>query len=616
MTPFCACAGKTCVHETSGRDGVVQPVREGADPRLLDAAPAVRCEVMAGTLRLGIDVGSLTVKLVVLDRDHRVVESVYRPSAGAPLATVLHALEDLLAAGALSVEGVAVTGSGGRLLSEVLRVPYRNELVAQTEAVRRFYPQARTVIEIGGQDSKLLVLEEWDGRVELLDFSLNTQCAAGTGSFLEQQAARLGLSIEELSELAGQAQDPPYIAGRCAVFAKSDIVHLQQVGTPLPEILGGLCMALARNFRSDVGRGKPFRPPVLFQGGVSRNRGMVHAFRSVLGLSDRELIVPQHEVLMAAIGAALDRDGSTPFQWPTARDRLVRAIEAGQRPGVSAFSPLTPPSRATVVVPTSHSSGRLYLGIDVGSVSTKGAVIDNAGHLVAKVYLRTRGDPLRAAREVLQALGQRVSPDQIRGVGVTGSGRDLVGRYVGADVVKNEITAQARAAVVIDPDVDTILEIGGQDAKFIRLDSGVVVDFALNKACAAGTGSFLEEQATRLGLPLEEMISSALDAARPVPLGERCTVFMESDLIHHQNRGTAKRDLAAGLAYSIALNYLNRVVGDRPIGERILFQGGVAGNQAVVAAFCALLGKPVRVPPHFEVTGALGVALIAREVMG
>lgn len=570
---------------------------------------------MNALYRVGIDVGSLTIKVVLLDRTDTVVESAYRPSLGTPLATVLEILDEVMPRRRGSVGGVTVSGSGGRLLSEILGVRYVNELVAQTEAVRRFHPQARTVIEIGGQDSKLLLLDAHGARLELSDFSLNTQCAAGTGSFLEQQAGRLGLSIEAFSELAAEAQDPPHIAGRCAVFAKSDIVHLQQVGTPLPEILGGLCMALARNFRSDVGQGKSFQPPVLFQGGVSRNKGMVKAFRAVLGLSEGELIVPEHAVLMAAIGSALAVDGGAGLDWAAAHDRLARAVRGPEGNGRSPFAPLEAPPAARAARLGGSDAQRLFLGIDVGSVSTKGVVIDGEGQPVAKSYLRTRGDPLRATRELLQTLGQGIAAGRIRGVGVTGSGRELVGRYVGADVVKNEITAQARAAVAIDPCVDTILEIGGQDSKFVRLDSGVVVDFALNKACAAGTGAFLEEQAARLGLPLEEMIAAALDGHHPVPLGERCTVFMESDLIHHQNRGKPKADLSAGLAYSIALNYLNRVVADRPIGDCIFFQGGVAGNRAVAAAFRELLGKPVEVPPHYEVTGALGVALIAKEAM-
>ncbi|MCR4391837.1 MAG: acyl-CoA dehydratase activase [Candidatus Acetothermia bacterium] len=573
---------------------------------------------MTGDL-VGIDIGSLTVKVALVDEGGTVRWEAYQPAHGDPLHTTLSILERLFREHDPSqLRGVGVTGSGGRLLGEILSVQYVNELVAQTRAVQVYHPEVRTVIEIGGQDSKLLILDHQDGRPVLVDFSLNTQCAAGTGSFLEQQAARLGLAIEEFAALAVQAQDPPYIAGRCAVFAKSDIVHLQQVGTPLPEVLGGLCLALARNFLSDVGRGREFRRPILFQGGLSKNQGMVRAFEAVLGLRAGELIVPRHQVLMAAIGAALmagERDGQ-PFRWEEERSRLVRAMEEQRRGGPGGHVRLTGATLTAPTGPCTAGATAGYLGIDVGSVSTKAVAIDEEGQLVAKVYLRTRADPLGAARDCLRQLrGDLSGAFRVRGVGVTGSGRELVGRYVRADVVKNEITAQARAAAFIDPEVDTIFEIGGQDSKFIRLEDGVVVDFSLNKACAAGTGSFLEEQAARLGLSIADLIELALAAPEPTRLGERCTVFMESDLIHHQQRGRTKMDLAAGLAYSVAINYLNRVVGDRPIGKRILFQGGVAGNRAVVAALENLVGRPVRVPPHFEVTGALGAALIAKEAL-
>ena len=571
-------------------------------------------------MRLGIDIGSLTVKVVAVDgRGHGTV-GIYRPSHGAPLQTVLSALEEAFKElPPERVKAVGVTGSGGRLLAELLPAQYVNELVAQTRAVALYHPEARTVIEIGGQDSKLLVLEARDGRLVLVDFALNSQCAAGTGSFLEQQAARLGITIEEFSELAAQARDPPYIAGRCAVFAKSDIVHLQQVGTPLREILGGLCMALARNFCSDVAQGRPFRRPILFQGGVSKNRGMILAFEAVLGLRPGELIVPEHQVLMPAIGPALiagEREGGG-LDWEGAWDRILRVASAEETGAPRHERLVERGSVAEDPFPALHRRTVGFLGVDVGSISTKAVAIDAEGRLLAKVYLRTRADPLGAVRECLRTLGERVGRKlDVHGVGVTGSGRELVGWYVGADVVKNEITAQARAAAAIDPEVDTVFEIGGQDSKYIRIEDGIVVDFTLNKACAAGTGSFLEEQAARLGVPVEELVALSLSSTRPVRLGERCTVFMESDLIHHQQRGAAKGDLAAGLAYSIAINYLNRVVGDKPIGGRILFQGGVAGNRAVVAAFENLLGRRITVPPHFEVTGALGAALVAREVLG
>lgn len=568
-------------------------------------------------MKMGIDIGSLTVKVVAVDERGTVQGWVYLPSHGAPFRTTLRALEDVVnQVGPGHIRALGITGSGGRLLSQYVPGEYVNELVAQTWALARYHPEARTVIEIGGQDSKLLVLEEQAGRLTLVDFALNTQCAAGTGSFLEQQAARLGISIEEFSRLAAQAKDPPYIAGRCAVFAKSDIVHLQQVGTPLPEILGGLCLALARNFCSDVAQGRPFRRPIVFQGGVSKNQGMVRALEEVLGLAPGELIIPQHQVLMPAIGAALAASRGAGLRWAAVREGLCRAIsqEDGQ---ALTHARLRAPSHgpAAQLVPTRGTIPG-YLGIDVGSISTKAVAIDEEGNLLAKVYLRTRADPLGATAECLRRLGETLRGQlAVQGVGVTGSGRELVAKFVGADVVKNEITAQARAAWAVDPQVDTVFEIGGQDSKYIRLEGGVVVDFTLNKACAAGTGSFLEEQAARLGTPLAKLVELALASSRPVRLGERCTVFMESDLIHHQQRGASKEDLAAGLAYSIAINYLNRVVGDRPVGRRILFQGGVAGNRAVVAAFESLLGRPLRVAPHFEVTGAWGVALITKELL-
>jgi predicted CoA-substrate-specific enzyme activase len=255
------------------------------------------------------------------------------------------------------------------------------------------------------------------------------------------------------------------------------------------------------------------------------------------------------------------------------------------------------------------------IGVDVGSISTKVVVLDDRNRVLAKRYLMTGGRPLEAVKRGLNEIGEEVGGRVIvRSVGSTGSGRHLTGHFIGADVVRNEITAQARAAVAIDPGVDTIFEIGGQDSKYIRVSNGAVVDFAMNSACAAGTGSFLEEQADRLRINVaNEFASLAMASAHPVALGERCTVFMESDLVHHQQRGATVQDLTAGLAYSIAHNYLNRVVHGRPIGERILFQGGVAHNASVVAAFESLLDRPVVVPPDHEVSGAIGAAILARE---
>lgn len=577
---------------------------------------------MRGELYLGIDVGSVTVKVVVLNHRGELLKDYYLRSHGAPLSTVVSVLDDLFKwLPPEKVVGLGTAGSGGELFAEVLGGAHMNELIAQVEAINLFHPQARTVIEIGGQDSKLLLLERRGEQTALVDFSLNTQCAAGTGSFLEQQAARLGMTIEQFSKLALESDSPPYIAGRCAVFAKSDIIHLQQVGVETKDIAAGLCHALARNFRSDIGRGKEFCEPILFQGGVSKNAGMVRAFEEILGLEPGELVVPQHQVLMAAIGTALiAKQGPTiEFDWELRREELLRGARAredggGAHPKLALDLPrdgLMLPELSPV-----EEELEAYLGIDVGSISTNLVATDRGGRMLGSVYLRTAGTPLRAVRQGLEVLrSQTRGKLKVIGVAVTGSGRALIGKFVGADLVKNEITAQATAAVAIDPEVDTVFEIGGQDSKFIRLNKGAIVDFAMNKACAAGTGSFLEEQAGRLDISIDRFSEIALHCPAPAPLGERCTVFMESDLIHHQQRGSSKEELVAGLAYSIAYNYLNRVVGNRPLGKRILFQGGVAYNKAVLAAFQRLTGREVLVPPHHDVTGAYGAALLVRELM-
>jgi len=260
---------------------------------------------------------------------------------------------------------------------------------------------------------------------------------------------------------------------------------------------------------------------------------------------------------------------------------------------------------------------KAYLGIDIGSISTNLAVIDEDGRLLSKRYLMTAGRPIEAVRQGLSEIGEETGDHvEIMGVGTTGSGRYMIADYVGADIVKNEITAQATAAAFIDKGVDTIFEIGGQDSKYISLKHGVIVDFEMNKACAAGTGSFLEEQSEKLDISIKgEFEQLALSAKNPCRLGERCTVFMENSLMANLQKGADRKDLLAGLAYSIVQNYINRVVAGKHIGENIFFQGGVAFNKSVVSAFEKYLKKKITVPPHHDVTGAIGMALIAMHHM-
>jgi predicted CoA-substrate-specific enzyme activase len=576
------------------------------------------------SLYLGIDVGSVSTNTVIMDDHRNVLEEHYTRIKGQPLQTVQKVLEGILQR--ISHEqfhSVSFTGTGGKLLAELLGGNFINEIIAQARAVQYFYPQVRTIIDMGGEDSKLILIEEEKDRFKISDFSMNTLCAAGTGSFLDQQASRLGLTIEEFGQLALKSTNPPRIAGRCSVFAKSDMIHLQQIATPDYDIVAGLCYALARNFKSNIGKGKKFVKPISFQGGVAANVGMRKAFLDVLELSDGELIVPNHFASMGAIGAILvsQQDAGSRREW-NGLSRLNQYLKDHREEQASlkplSLSPHHLTRQGQISLPSESPGGEkieAYLGLDVGSISTNLVVIDREKKVLAKRYLMTAGRPIEAVRIGLQEIGEEIGDRvEIRGVGTTGSGRYLTADFVGADLVRNEITAQATAAIYIDPRVDTIFEIGGQDSKYISIDSGVVVDFEMNKVCAAGTGSFLEEQAEKLDVSIkEEFGARALSAGEPVRMGERCTVFIESDLVHHQQSGARRDDLIAGLSYSIVQNYLNRVVGDRRVGNRIFFQGGTAFNKGVVAAFEKVLDKEIIVPENHDVTGAIGVALLALE---
>lgn len=571
-------------------------------------------------LHLGIDVGSASANTVLLTPELEVVHEEYTRTHGQPLETVAAVLSGLLERfDAQEIASVSLAGSGGKLLAELLSGGFVNEIIAQARAIEHYHPEVRTIIEIGGEDSKLILLErDTQGKVRIADFAMNTLCAAGTGSFLDQQASRLGLTIQEFSSLALKSESPPRIAGRCSVFAKSDMIHLQQEATPDFDIVAGLCFALARNLKSNIGKGKKIVKPVSFQGGVAANLGVRRALSEVMGLAEGELIIPEHFLSMGAIGAVLvNLDEPAALKPFRGIERLLDYLKQ-DRSELKHLKPLAAPTSVCAAPAPRALSGNGgltegYLGIDVGSISTKVVVIDGQCRLLAGCYLLTAGKPLEAVKAGLREVGRQLCGKvKIVGAGTTGSGRYLTADFVGADVAKNEITAQATAAAFIDPQVDTIFEIGGQDSKFIALENGAVVDFQMNKVCAAGTGSFLEEQADRLGISIKEEFGSlALSARTPVPLGERCTVFMKSDLVHYQQRGLPKADLVAGLSYAIVHNYLNKVVEDRKIGRRIFFQGATASNQGVVSAFESVLGQKVTVPPNHHITGAIGAAILA-----
>jgi predicted CoA-substrate-specific enzyme activase len=595
---------------------------------------ADECDLLARAAAQAPDLFHIPPSGMALAGERAVLATRYRRIKGSPSEATRALLDELFAVvPGDAVRGVRVTGSGGRLIGKALEATYENEFKAIARGVSGLHPDVVTVFEMGGETSKFLRLDTdgTTGRTGIADYQTNGDCAAGTGSFMDQQASRLMYEIEDVGDIVIAAGRAANIAGRCSVFAKSDMIHAQQKGYEPPEVLKGLCDAVIRNFRGTITKGKLIEPPIAFIGGVAANKGAVQAVRDAFELTDGELFVPDLYAWMGAVGAGLiEADAAANDGAGAARTGSV-ALDPARLP--AAVFPTTEPLSTEDVLllrdlarpyefPSDETIVDTYLGIDVGSVSTNLVVLDQAGEVVKAIYTKTQARPVEVVdaglAEIRDEIGDRI---RVLGVGTTGSGRELIGELCGADLITDEITAHKTGADFISRSiarqVDTIFEIGGQDSKFISMQDGIVVDFAMNEACAAGTGSFLEEQAEKLGIDIVgEFADLALQSAAPIRLGERCTVFMERDVMSYQSRGAARKDLVAGLAYSIAYNYLNRLVRERKIGDCIFFQGGTAYNDAVAAAFAQILGKEIIVPPHNGVMGAIGMALLARERMG
>ena len=553
--------------------------------------------------------GTSTVKLALLQGE-RLEGTWLGKHQGNLLSTLRSGLEQI----ALPNKPVklALTGGNCQALLEVCPELQRLEdIPAIVEGVRYLAPAAGSVIEIGSQSARFI--SGLGGKAPC--FHINEHCAGGTGSFFEDQMSRLGLCIEDYSRLVEQAREIPNLSGRCAVFAKTDIIHRQQEGVPKEDILLGLCYAMIRNYKATIVKDLPVEKPVAFCGGVTCNSGVVQAIRDVFGLTREELIVPEQARFAAALGTALCAE--QPVEWNHILQRLTKT----KNPTGHGFSlpklqldhdsVLADPPCAGVV-PTEGA----YLGIDIGSTSTDLVLLGADNSLLDFQYLRTAGEPETVVRKGLAAIREKHGEIHVLGVGVTGSGRERLGRMMGADAIRDEITAQAKAASYWVPEADTVFEIGGQDSKYISLKDGAVEDFQMNKICAAGTGSFVEEQAARMGIPIGEFGPLALTAEHPCDLGERCTVFIETAIAQASAQGAAQADIAAGLCHSIVKNYLHKVVGSKPVGQHIVLQGGVDYNPGIVAAFQSVYEERIQVSPVFSISGAFGAALLAKEAVG
>ena len=598
---------------------------------------------------IGLDSGSTSVNACIADAaTGEIIEILpYLRHHNYYEKTAREMLKDL--ASRYDVAGVNITGSTGKSLQRSWEGTRRiAEVQAHATGAAHLFGRVDAVLDGGGSEIKFLKLGP-DGQVA--EFAMNPECAAGSGNFLDVQAKRLQLSIDDDSDPAKHfpsmglesilADGTVPISGRCSVFAKTDMIHQQQKAVGDAAIVGGLHEALVNNIKATIiqNRLKDFAGRLAITGGLSQNAALVHCIKAQFKLSDDQVLTGEHGYAAGAIGAVL-AGAREEFDISAVDAPLVGTIKQ------STFEALTDDyadEKTDVSVGEFSFEGRelpvdAYVGIDVGSVSTNVCIVDaQTEDMIVKSYLGTNGKPIEAVKEglvdVTDGLSGRLGLAgslaercealkgyvRIMGACTTGSGRFMTGHFVKADIIKNEITAQATGAVRLAQKfgltIDTIFEIGGQDSKYIKLNSdGGVRDYTMNKVCAAGCGSFLEEQAEKLALNIkEEFASVALSADRPADLGDRCTVFIESVLDHLSSLGETRENLVAGLGYSVANNYLNRVVEGRDTEGNVFFQGGTAFNAAVVIAFQKILGKPVTVTPHNEVTGAVGAALIAKD---
>ena len=560
---------------------------------------------------LGLDIGSISVKLALLDENGKVVRLDSRKITSNPRTALNLLLSDLNSVFPLdAINSVGLSGSSKAIVPPDFHWAEYSSSLSIASGLLHFYPDARSIIQIGGQSSQVIELE--DGLKKPWKTASNPLCAAGTGRFLEQQSYRLGIKIEDFGGMALKFKgSAPRIAARCSVFAKSDLIHLQQKGVSVEAMLYALSESIARMVLA-LKKG-PFPEPVYLVGGVAANAAIAQTLSEMLAERNGHAVkinVPPDYLYIEAIGSALlSRD-------KTAQVSLLPEEEAGKEYyETPKLEDIAMPGNALKSGP--EVTGRGFLGVDVGSTSTKAVILDESGKkILAKNYLMTAGRPVDAVKQVLANLVKDGAEKiHIAGVGVTGSGRYLIGSLIGADIIKNEITAQTRAAADVDPEAD-IIEIGGQDSKLVIKRNGVVVDYQMNKACAAGTGSFIDEMAEMLGVSVKsgEFANLALKAGHTIDLGTRCAAFMGQAVPSAQREGVSIEIITASLANSIAKNYLSKVVGNRKLGRKIILTGAVFYNKAVVSAFHQQLpDKELKVAEHREVSGAIGSALLAKE---
>ena len=578
---------------------------------------------MENILHVGLDVGSTTVKIVVIDSNKKEIYSDYTRHFSDTKNTVCKVLESLPEKFPTSKFTIALTGSGAMSAATFLGLPFIQEVVACKRAVEKFIPQTDVVIELGGEDAKIIYFDQ------SIEQRMNGTCAGGTGAFLDQMASLLDTDTAGLNELAKDYTTIYPIASRCGVFAKTDVQPLINEGAEKSDIAASIFQAVVNQTISGLACGRPIRGTVAFLGGpLNYLPELRKRFIETLHLKPEEIVVPEEAHLLVAKGACLDAIDNTPISIDELKQKILNLRNSQDNtthPIDTLFNSIDEYEKfkerhEKAKVPRKDLDsfeGDCFIGIDAGSTTTKLVLTDNEDNLLYSLYANNEGNPLKSVMKMLKELYSVLpSKAKIRFSGVTGYGEKLIQTALNVDLNEIETIAHYTAAKKFQPNVTSIVDIGGQDMKYIRLKNGAIDNIMLNEACSSGCGSFIETFAKSLNLSIEKFVEEAIISKRPVDLGFRCTVFMNSKIKQAQKEGYSVGDISAGLSYSVIKNAIQKVMKVRDVntlGDHIVVQGGTFYNDAVLRAFEKIVGKNVVRPDISGLMGAYGVAILARQ---
>ena len=573
------------------------------------------------TLNIGVDVGSTTVKVVVLDRKQNILYSEYRRHFSDTKKTIKDLFNEVLEKFPNDKFTINMTGSGAIALAKYLDIPFVQEVIACKNAIKKYTPSVDVAIELGGEDAKIIYFDQ------TIEQRMNGSCAGGTGAFLDQMAVLLNTTTEGLNKLAKDGKTIYPIASRCGVFAKTDIQPLLNEGARKEDVALSILQAVVNQTIQGLACGKPIKGNVIFLGGPLNYLDMLRErFIKTLNLSKDEIIIPEDARLFVCIGATLDNNKGKAYTKEEVL-ALLKRFSYFKETSSSALEPLFKNENDYKKFKERHSkasvkrkdiksySGDVFVGIDAGSTTCKVVAISSDGSLLYENYKGNKGTPVDTCKDMILDLYDSLGPNTvIRSSGSTGYGEMLIKTAFNLDISEIETMAHFEAANYFLPGVESIIDIGGQDMKYIKIKDGAVDSIMLNEACSSGCGSFIETLAKSLKMTVDDFVKYAVTSKNPIDLGSRCTVFMNSKIKQTQKEGRPLSDIFAGLSYSVIRNAIQKVMKIRDtetLGNKIVVQGGTFMNDAVLKSFENITGKKVIRPDIAGLMGAYGVALIA-----